>query len=55
MGRVLVFTALMLAVSSSVIYAQDGTKTPVTHNQTVSANPLGFMSNLRLVNVGIAF
>jgi hypothetical protein len=43
MGRVLVFTALMLAGSSSVIYAQDGTKTPVTHNQTISANPLGFM------------
>src|SRR5262245_25418269 len=43
MARVLVFAALIVALSPSATYAQDGTKTPVVHNQTVSANPLGFM------------
>ena len=39
---VVALSALALAVPAS-LYAQDGTKTPVTHRQIVSANPFGLM------------
>ena len=41
--RVLVLTAIMCTASASALFAQDGTKVPVPHNQTISANPFGFM------------
>ena len=41
--RVGFLAAVMVAVSTSMAFAQDGTKTPVPHNQTVSANPFGLM------------
>lgn len=41
--RVLLFTAVMLSASTPALFAQDGTKTPVSHNQTISANPFGLM------------
>jgi hypothetical protein len=41
--RVFVVSALMLTASTSASFAQDGTRTPVTHNQTISANPFGLM------------
>jgi opacity protein-like surface antigen len=41
--RVLVLTAVVFAASAPAALAQDGTKTPVPHNQTISANPFGLM------------
>ena len=41
--RILVFTAIVVSGSSSALFAQDGTKTPVPHNQTISANPFGLV------------
>jgi hypothetical protein len=41
--RVLVLTAVMFTASAPALFAQDGTKTPVSHNQTISANPFGLM------------
>jgi Protein of unknown function (DUF3575) len=35
--------ALALTVSTSSAYAQEGTKIPVGHHQTISANPFGLM------------
>lgn len=41
--RVAVLIAVMIAVSVPAASAQDGTKTPVEHNQTISVNPFGLM------------
>ena len=41
--RVLVLTAVMFTASAPALFAQDGTKAPVSHNQTISANPFGLM------------
>jgi hypothetical protein len=35
--------ALMLTLSASSLYAQESTKIPVAHHQTISANPFGLM------------
>ena len=39
---VVALTALTLTIATSA-YAQEGTKTPVGHHQTISANPFGLM------------
>jgi hypothetical protein len=41
--RVLVLSASTFVAISSSAFAQDGTRTPVPHNQTISANPFGLM------------
>jgi hypothetical protein len=41
--RIFVLTLVIFAASASTLFAQEGTKTPVTHNQTISANPFGLM------------
>lgn len=33
----------MVAASAPALYAQEGTKTPVPHHQTISANPFGLV------------
>jgi hypothetical protein len=35
----------MFAASAPAVFAQDGTRTPVPHNQTISANPFGLFMN----------
>ena len=40
---VVALSALMVTLSTSALYAQEGTKSPVTHHQTISANPFGLM------------
>ncbi len=42
-ARVAVLGAVVLAVSTNAAHAQEGTKAPVPHNQTISANPFGLM------------
>ena len=41
--RLLLLTVAIFGASASALFAQDGTRTPVAHNQTVSANPFGLM------------
>jgi hypothetical protein len=40
---VVALSAFMLTLSTSSLDAQEGTKIPVTHHQTISANPFGLM------------
>ena len=41
-ARVVGLSVCVLMISTS-LYAQEGTKTPITHHQTISANPFGLM------------
>jgi hypothetical protein len=41
--RVVVLTVVVCASWSPALYAQEGTRTPVPHDQTISANPFGLL------------
>lgn len=42
-ARAVAVSALMLTMAATSLDAQEGTRTPVPHDQTISANPFGLM------------